>query len=113
MVAPFKPESYETTVDSGKAVSEQCPGLLSETTDATFDPLGVLQHRIRLKPGESHRRSYLLTFGDGRKEAAANYRACPGAAGSLDPNQAALPRCSESRGGTDAGFLGERGGVVG
>lgn len=83
-----RPESYETTLDSGKAVSQQCPGRLSETTDATFDPLGVLQHSIRLQPGESHRRSYLLTFGNGRKEASRNYRTCPDA-------QEALTRTKE------------------
>ena len=71
------PESYETTLDYAKAVAESCPGKLSGHTDAPFDPLGVLQHRHVIRPGERCRFWYLLSCGPGRQAAAKNYRACP------------------------------------
>jgi diguanylate cyclase (GGDEF)-like protein len=73
------PESVETTLDAAKAVAEHCPGELSGKTDAPFDPLGVLQHRHRIGPGETAQWWYLISLGEGRQEAAANYRACPAA----------------------------------
>ncbi len=78
-----KAESYETTLDSGKAVSERCPGRLSGKTLAASDPLGVMQHSIRIEPGKTVEWSYLLSFGDGREGATKNYRACPRAADAL------------------------------
>lgn len=74
-----KPETYETTVDTAMAVSGQCPGPLSGKTEATFDPLGVLQHCTHLEPRGVGRLSYLMSFGDGRADATRNYRACPDA----------------------------------
>jgi Bacterial alpha-L-rhamnosidase 6 hairpin glycosidase domain len=78
-----KPGSYETTLDSGKAVSERCPGRLSGKTVAECDPLGVMQHSTRIEPGKVCGWSYLLSFGDGREGATKNYRACPRAADAL------------------------------
>lgn len=75
----MQPESYETTLDYANAISERCPGSLSGKTEAPLDPLGVLQHGIHLQPGASVKLSYLLSCGNGRREAAANYRACPDA----------------------------------
>lgn len=72
-----KPVSFETTLDYAQAVSGRCPGTLSGKLDATEDPLGVLQHRHHLDPGEKATLSYLLSFGHGRKNAIANYQACP------------------------------------
>jgi hypothetical protein len=82
------PESYETTLDSAKATLQHAPGPLSNTTDAALDPLGVFLHQCHLEPGESVRLVYLLSFGDGRKEALANYRACPDATEALQKTQA-------------------------
>jgi hypothetical protein len=77
------PDSYETTVDSAMAVSEQCPGHLSGNTDATFDPLGVFEHCTHLEPGAAAHLSYHSSFGDSRAAALKNFRACPDAAGAL------------------------------
>lgn len=74
-----KPQGYETTLDFAKAVSESRPGPLSGTTRAGEDPLGVLEIRHRLEPGQTARFWYLLSFGNGRTEALRNYRACPDA----------------------------------
>ena len=80
-----KPESFETTSDYGKAVSERSPGMLSGRTDAAInDPLGVLHHAHTLKPGESVSFYYLLSFsGEGRKGAEHTYRSCPKAGAAL------------------------------
>lgn len=75
----IRPESYETSLDYAKAVAEQCPGKLSCTTEAPIDPVGVLQHRHRLEPGDSVRFYYLLSCGEGRRGTAKNFRACPNA----------------------------------
>jgi hypothetical protein len=74
-----KPCGFETTLDYAQAVSERQPGPLSGRTDAPEDPLGVLEHRHCLEPGQTVRFSYRLSFGQGRAEAVRNYRACPDA----------------------------------
>ncbi len=79
-----KPETFETTLDYAKAVSESCPGSLSGETRASEEPLGVLQHTHWLDPEQSASFYYLLSFGDGRKQAESNYRACPDAHEALD-----------------------------
>jgi len=79
-----KPESFETTLDYAKAVSEQCPGPLRGETEAPEDPLGALQHTHWLESGESVAFYYLLSFGNGQKEARKNYEACPQAQAGLD-----------------------------
>jgi hypothetical protein len=72
------PASYETTLDYAKAVLGTCPGALSGATDAPpSNPLGVLHLSHSLKPGESTRFYYLLSFSDdGRRGATTTYRAC-------------------------------------
>ncbi len=82
------PQSWETTLDVGKAVADIDPGALSGRTDAPTDPLGVLQHTHSLPSGHSIRLYYLLTFGQSRTEAAHHYRACPPAAEALSKTQA-------------------------
>jgi len=80
-----KPASVETTLDTGKAVAESTPGLLSGRTDAPpSNPLGVLHHTHTLQPGGRASFSYLLSFsGQGRKEAERTYRSCPPAGEAL------------------------------
>jgi len=77
------PESYETTLDSAKALLERSPGKLSGATNADLDPLGVFQHCSSIGPGDSVRLTYLLSFGHGRKDAERNYDACPEAGEAL------------------------------
>ncbi|HLJ68515.1 MAG TPA: hypothetical protein VKX16_14265 [Chloroflexota bacterium] len=74
-----KPCAFETTLDYGKSVLDRQPGPLSGRTVAPEDPLGVLEHRNRIAPGERARLTYLLSFGDGRKGAVRNYCGCPDA----------------------------------
>ena len=83
-----KPDSYETTLDYGRAVAGVCPGELSNKTAAPTDPLGVLHHVRSIKPGETVRFYYLLSFGTGRSEAEKNYAACPPALEALEKTQA-------------------------
>ena len=70
------PDSYETTLDYGKLVSNADPGTLSNKTDAPTDPLGVFRHTREIEPGRTARFYYRLSFGAGRDEAVQNYRAC-------------------------------------
>jgi len=81
-----QPASFETTSHYGRAVALHSPGTLSNTTDAPgAETLGVFQLVHALKPGEHVAFYYLLSFsGEGRKGAAANYRACPRAAAALE-----------------------------
>ena len=73
-----KPKSYETTLDVGKGrVPGTAPAHSPAAHEAGLDPLGALHHAHKLKPGESARWSYLLSFGAGRAQAEQNYRACP------------------------------------
>ncbi len=81
-------ESYETTLDYGEAVARQAPGTLSCTTSASSDPLGVLQHRHHLEPGGTCRFWYVLTFGQGKDEALANFHAAPPADDALSRTRA-------------------------
>ena len=74
-----QPESYETTLDYGKAVANSDPGVLSGKTDAPTDPLGAFRHVREVGPGETARFHYVLSFGTGRGEATKNYQACPAA----------------------------------
>ena len=83
-----KPDSYETTLDYGKAVSNADPGALSNKTDTPTDPLGVFQHKREIKPGQTIRFHYLLSFDIGREEAVKNYRACPPANKGLEKTTA-------------------------
>ncbi len=83
-----KPDSYETTLDYGRAVSAVCPGTLANTTDAPTDPLGVLHHVRSIKAGETASFYYLLSFGTGRSEAQKNYVACPPSSDALEKTQA-------------------------
>ena len=83
-----KPDSYETTLDYGKAVSNTDPGVLSGKTDAPTDPLGVFQHTRTIKPGQMVRFYYLLSFGLGHAEAEKNYQACPTADKALEKTRA-------------------------
>jgi hypothetical protein len=78
------PQSYETSLDFGKAVLEHCPGRLSGKTQSDSDPLGALQHCHHLEPGASVRLYYLLSFGNGRQDALKNYAACPAAEEALE-----------------------------
>ncbi|MGH2442896.1 MAG: MGH1-like glycoside hydrolase domain-containing protein [Chloroflexota bacterium] len=71
------PETWETTLDYAKSISESSPGPLSCTTDAPVDPLGALQHSNHLEPQKSVEFTYLISCGKGRTEATKNYRACP------------------------------------
>jgi len=77
------PDSYETTLDYGKLVSNADPGALSGKTDAPTDPLGVFRHTREIKPGKTARFYYKLSFGTGRDEAVQNYRACSDADAAL------------------------------
>lgn len=78
-----QPRSFETTLDAATAVAEHYPGKLSGKTDADYDPLGVFEHLHRLEPGETVRFYYLLSFGEGRNKAVANYKSCPDAGQAL------------------------------
>ncbi len=82
------PDTYETTLDMGRAVARVCPGPLSDKTDAPTDPLGVLHNTRTIKPGQTVEFSYLLSFGQGRTDAAKNYHACPPAADALAKTRA-------------------------
>ncbi len=81
------PTSYETTLDYGRAVASSYPGPLSNQTVAPTDPLGVLHHIRTIQPGETVKFYYLLSFGTGRTEASANYKACPPADAALEKTQ--------------------------
>lgn len=83
-----RPESYETTLDYGKAVANSDLGTLSNKTDAPTDPLGLLRHLREIQPGETARFYYLLSLGTGRAEAENNYRACPSADEALEKTKA-------------------------
>jgi hypothetical protein len=83
-----KPTGFETTLDYAKSVSSSKPGPLSGTTDAPEDPLGVLEYAHRVKPGKSVRFWYLLSFGDGKRGAIRNYKACPSAEEALERTKA-------------------------
>jgi hypothetical protein len=82
------PDSYETSLDYGRAVADVSPGRLSNTTEAPTDALGVLQHVRTIKPGATSRFYYLLSCGTGRSSAEENYRACPSADTALEKTQA-------------------------
>jgi hypothetical protein len=82
------PESYETTLDYGKAVFNTDSGPLSNKTEAPTDPLGVLRHTREIKPGETARFYYLLSLGIGRAAAKKNYQACPTADEALEKTKA-------------------------
>jgi len=70
-------DTYEATLDVSKAVSQSSPGPLSGLTDASTEPLGILQHKITLAPDGHARLEYRLSFGSGSSEAVRNYRQCP------------------------------------
>lgn len=80
------PTSYEVTSDHAKSISERCPGMLSGSADASStDPLAVFHHRHALKPGESARVCYTMSFAvDGRRAAEKNLRSCPDAGEALE-----------------------------
>ncbi len=82
------PNSYETTLDYGKAVANIDPGEMSGTVNAPTDPLGSFRHTRTLAPGETVKSYYQMSFGLGRDEALANYKACPPAAEALTRTQA-------------------------
>ena len=82
------PDSYETTLDYGKAVANTDPGPLSGEVNAPTDPLGAFQHVRTLAPGETAQFYYLLSFGAGRDTAVQNYRACPPADAALEQTKA-------------------------
>jgi hypothetical protein len=83
-----QPVAYETTLDFAKAVLSEQPRPLTNSTAAGGDPLGVLQHEFRLKPGERIQFWYLLSYGSGRREAVRTYRACPAATDALAQTEA-------------------------
>ncbi|MDQ2799368.1 MAG: hypothetical protein M3Y13_06970, partial [Armatimonadota bacterium] len=83
-----KPDSYETTLDYGKAVANADPGALCDKTDAPTDPLGVFRHVREIAPGETARFYYLMSLGSGKHEALKNYRACPTADEALEKTKA-------------------------
>ena len=84
-----KPDSYETTLDYGKAVSNADPGALSDKTDAPTDPLGVFRHVARDQAG---RDGPVLLPAVVRHWAGTrpskNYRACPTADEALEKTKA-------------------------
>lgn len=71
------PESHEVTLDYGKAVSNSHLGPLSGTTGRFSDPLGVLQLRHTIAPGEAARFAFVLTCGAGKRAALRDYRSLP------------------------------------
>ncbi|HEY6959272.1 MAG TPA: hypothetical protein VI814_10635 [Candidatus Limnocylindria bacterium] len=71
------PESYEVTLDYGKAVSNSHLGALSGATGEFSDPLGVLQLRHVIAPGAAARFAFTFTFGDGKRAALRTHRALP------------------------------------
>ncbi len=82
------PDSYETTLDHGKAVADTDPGPLSGKTDAPTDPLGAFRHTREIAPGGTAHFFYLLSFGSGREQAVQNFRACPPADAALAKTRA-------------------------
>lgn len=84
-----KPDDFETTLDSGMAVSGDFPGALSRQTIAAGDPVGVLRVSNRLAPGDRVALTFLLTFATaGRRSAIRRYQACPGAREALGQTRA-------------------------
>lgn len=79
------PTSYEATSDTAKAISARCPGPLANSTQTSpSDPLGVFHTSHTLRPGESARFWYTLSFSiSGRAAAKKAYRSCPDAADAL------------------------------
>lgn len=93
-----KPDSYETTLDAGMAVSPRCPGRLSNNTTASGSPLGVMRLSFDLKPGEVKTFYFLLTFSSkGRDAADTTLATCPAADDALtatrDYYQSVLGQC--------------------
>jgi hypothetical protein len=84
------PTSFETNSHYGRAVALHSPGTLSNSTDTPGEEtLGVFQHVRALQPGEHVGFFYLLSFsGNGRRAAAATYRACPAAGEALERTKA-------------------------
>ena len=87
------PDSYETTLDHGKAVADADPGALSNTTDAPTDPLGAFRHARTIAPGETARFFYVLSFGQWAQGGA---------------RQPPRPAVRHGGAGTDAGALSRR-----
>jgi len=79
------PTSYEATSDAAKAISARCPGPLANSTQTPpSDPLGVFHTSHTLRPGDSARVWYTLSFSTGGRAAAKKaYRSCPDAADAL------------------------------
>ncbi|MFN2528006.1 MAG: amylo-alpha-1,6-glucosidase [Candidatus Baltobacteraceae bacterium] len=71
--------SWETTMDHGKAIAKDWPGVLGyEVTSPAADPLGVLHLRHKLEPGARASFCFTMTFSSaGQRSAAANLDKLP------------------------------------
>ncbi|MGH2448263.1 MAG: MGH1-like glycoside hydrolase domain-containing protein [Chloroflexota bacterium] len=69
-----EPESYETTLDFAKAVSDTSPGPLSNTAHDFSDPLAVFRLVHKMAPGESKNFHFRFSFGPDRQRAIKNFR---------------------------------------
>jgi len=79
-----RPASYETTVDHAKALADHRPVLHNTTDSGEGDPLGVFHSSHVLRPGETARVAYTLTFAlNGHEAARKRFRALPGAEDAL------------------------------
>ena len=78
------PASYESTLDHAKAIADRRPVLSNTTDSGDGDPLGVFHSSHALRPGETARIAYTLTFAlNGEEAARKRYRALPGAEDAL------------------------------
>ncbi len=78
------PASYESTLDHAKAVADRRPALRNATDSGGGDPLGVFHSSHALRPGETARIAYTLTFAlNGANAARKRYRALPSAVDAL------------------------------
>ncbi len=79
-----RPASYESTLDHAKAIADHRPELRNATDSGEGDPLGVFHSSHTLRPGESARVAYSLTFAlNGEAAARKRFRALPSAKDAL------------------------------
>ena len=107
------PASHETTLDYGKAVADASPGALSKRRTRRPTRWACFSTRRTIAPGETAQFYYVLSFGSGREEALANYRALPARRRRAGADEGALPRGAGAGGAGHAESSGEPGRTVG
>lgn len=84
------PDSWEVTIDHGKAVGSRSPGKLSMAVGKTSDsPLGILHYTLDLAPAQTVRLAFQITVGaNGLRALLDDYDAVPEANAALERTRA-------------------------